>query len=136
MYKSYEKDPSKINEQNHGSVTGNEIVKVPEEKIRQQEELLHELGKIAGEDAVKLMREYFRRKNLSEETIEDKQLKRAVEILQEEPVWDNLLKKYHKDVKETQQEAKHVDEKEDMAVKRRLLEIELQNNDLPIPSAP
>ncbi len=136
MYKSYEKDPSKINEQNHGTVTGNEIVKVPEDKIRQQEELLHELGKIAGEDGVKLMKEFFRRKNLAEETIEDKQLKRAVEILQEDPVWDNLLKKYHKDVRETQQEAKVEDEKEDMAVKRRLLEIELQNNTLPIPSAP
>lgn len=136
MYKSYEKDPSKINEQNHGSVTGNEIIKVPDEKIAQQEQLLHELGKVAGEDAVKLMREFFRRKNLAEETIEDKQLKRAVEILQEEPVWENLLKKYHKDVKETQKEAKEIDEKEDLAIKRRLLEIELQNNTLPIPTAP
>jgi hypothetical protein len=137
MYKSYEKDPAKINEQNHGSVTGNEIIKVPPEKIQEQEQLLHEIGKVAGEDAVKLMKEYFRRKNASEETIEDTQLKRAVEILQEDPVWENILRKYHKDVKETQQEAKDtVENEEDMVVKKRLLEIELQNNTPSVPSTP
>ena len=138
MYKSYEKDPSKINEQNHGTVTGNEIIQIPSEKIQEQEQLLHEIGKIAGEDAVKLMKEYFRRKKASEETIEDIQLKKAVEILQEEPVWENILKKYHRDVKETQQEAKDntKTEDDDMAVKRRLLEIELQNNTPAVPSLP
>ncbi len=137
MYKSYEKDPSKINEQNHGTVTGNELVKIPPEKIQEQEELLHEVGKVAGEDAVKLMKEYFRRKNASEETVEDTQLKKAVEILQEDPVWENLIKKYHKDVKETQKEAKNDNvEEEEMAIKKRLLEIELQNNTSPVPSLP
>ncbi len=138
MYKSYEKDPSKINEQNHGTVTGNEMVQIPPEKIQEQEQLLHEIGKIAGEDAVKLMKEYFRRKKASEETMEDTQLKKAVEILQEEPVWENILKKYHRDVKETQQEAKDntKTEDDDMAVKRRLLEIELQNNTPAVPSLP
>jgi len=137
MYKSYEKDPSKINEQNHGTVTGNEMIRVPQEKIQEQEQLLHEIGKTAGEDAVKLMKEFFRRKNASEETIEDIQLQKAVEVFQEEPVWENLIKKYHKDVKETQKEAKENEtgEEED-AIKRRLLEIELQNNTPPIPSLP
>ncbi|HOK08143.1 MAG TPA: S41 family peptidase [Candidatus Hydrogenedens sp.] len=138
MYKSYEKDPSKINEQNHGSVTGNEIIQVPPEKIQEQEQLLHEVGKVAGEDAVKLMKEFFRRKNASEGTVEDTQLKKAVEILGEDPIWENLIKKYHKDVKETQKEAKNGSEKEDedSEVKRRLLEIELQNNTPPVPSLP
>ncbi|HOV33285.1 MAG TPA: S41 family peptidase [Candidatus Hydrogenedens sp.] len=137
MYKSYEKDPTKINEQNHGTVSGNEMVRISQEKIQEQEQLLNEIAKTAGEDAVKLMKEYFRRKNASEETIEDSQLKKTVEVLQEDPIWENLIKKYHKDVKETQKEAKdnNIGE-EDEAIKKRLLEIELQNNTPPVPSLP
>jgi len=63
MYQSYEDDPAMMDQQNHGSVTG---------------------------DAV------------TEETVEDVQFLRAVEILREEPVWENLLAKYHRDVHETQ----------------------------------
>jgi len=37
-----------------------------------------------------------------ENTVEDTQLARAVELLQEDPVFENLLKKYHKDTSETQ----------------------------------
>ena len=83
------------------------------------------------------MKEYFRRKNASEETIEDSQLKKTVEVLQEDPIWENLIKKYHKDVKETQKEAKdnNIGE-QDEAIKKRLLEIELQNNTPPVPSLP
>ncbi len=39
---------------------------------------------------------------VSDTTVEDVQLKRAVEILREDPVWTNLVKKYHKDTKITQ----------------------------------
>ncbi len=63
MRGSYEKDPSKQHEQNHGSITGNEM----------------------GED-----------------NVDDVQLRKAVEIIKEDPVWENLIKKYHKDTKETQ----------------------------------
>lgn len=63
MYRSYENDPAMINEQNHGSVTGNVM---------------------------------------DEDTVEDMQLLRAVEILREDAVWENLLLKYHRDVRETQ----------------------------------
>lgn len=38
----------------------------------------------------------------AEELVEDVQLQRAVEVLQEEPVWERLLAKYHRDVHETQ----------------------------------
>ena len=34
--------------------------------------------------------------------MEDLQLKRAVELLREDPVWENLLNKYHKAISETQ----------------------------------
>lgn len=63
MRDSFESDPSKQHEQNHGTVTGNK---------------------------------------LEEGMVEDVQLKRAVEILKEESVWDALINRYHKDVKITQ----------------------------------
>jgi carboxyl-terminal processing protease len=40
--------------------------------------------------------------DVDENTVEDVQLKRAVEVLREDAVWENLLKKYHKDTAETQ----------------------------------
>ncbi len=72
MIRSMENDPNKKNEQNHGSVTGNEV---------------------------------------TAETVEDVQLKRAVEILQENLVFSELVAKYHKDVKETQREASQASDK-------------------------
>jgi len=39
------------------------------------------------------------------DTVEDVQLQRAVEILAEDPLFDNLIAKYHKDTSETQVEA-------------------------------
>lgn len=38
----------------------------------------------------------------TEDSVEDTQLQRAVEILREDPVFENLLNKYHRDTKETQ----------------------------------
>jgi len=63
MRESYQDDPTKVNEQDHGSVTG---------------------GEATGE------------------TAEDLPLKRAVEILNEDTVFENLITKYHKDPNETQ----------------------------------
>lgn len=63
MRASYEKDPSKQHEQNHGAVTGNEM---------------------------------------AEGVVDDTQLRKAVEILKEDSVWENLIAKYHKDTKVTQ----------------------------------
>lgn len=63
MIESSKGETTNGNEQNHGTVTGNEA---------------------------------------TAETVEDVQLKRAVEILQENPVFDNLVAKYHKDTHETQ----------------------------------
>lgn len=126
MYKSYENDPNKVNEQNHGTVTGNELVRVPEEKKAEQEALLKEIGRVYGDDAVKLMTEYGTRKRATEETVEDVQLQRAVEILKEDSVWDNLIKKYHKDVKETQTAAKPEDIEKLSDAEKRLLDIQLR----------
>lgn len=63
MFDSVKNDPSKVNTQNHGTVTGDTI---------------------------------------TDKGAEDKQLQRAVEILQEDTVLDNLLNKYHRDTHETQ----------------------------------
>ncbi len=63
MYESYESDAALRHEQNHGSVTGNEV---------------------------------------TDDTVEDVQLKRAVEILREDDVFERLVARYHRDVSETQ----------------------------------
>lgn len=63
LHDSWEMNPANIDQQNHGSVTGNEV---------------------------------------TDTTVEDVQLKRAVEILREDAVWANLISKYHKDTKITQ----------------------------------
>jgi len=133
MYKSYESDPAKVNEQNHGSVTGNDLVRVTDDKKLEQDRLLHEIGLAYGEDAVKLMQEYSKRKRATDETVEDVQLKRAVEILSEDPVWENLLKRYHRDVRETQTAAKAEDVAKLSAAEQRLLEIQSKSEG---PAAP
>ena len=40
--------------------------------------------------------------NMAEDAVQDTTLERAVEIIREDAVFDNLLKKYHRDVRETQ----------------------------------
>jgi carboxyl-terminal processing protease len=42
---------------------------------------------------------------VTDKTVEDVQLKKAVEVLGEDGVWANLVKKYHRDVRETQMTA-------------------------------
>ena len=39
---------------------------------------------------------------VTDKTVEDVQLKKAVELIGEDGVWANLVKKYHRDVHETQ----------------------------------
>jgi carboxyl-terminal processing protease len=63
LISSYRDNPDMKNQQNHGTVTGDDK---------------------------------------TDETVEDIQLQKAVEILREDTVWDNLLQKYHKDTSETQ----------------------------------
>jgi len=79
MYKSYEADPTKMNEQNHGAVTGAAA---------------------------------------AEGLVEDLQLAKAVEIIKQDSVWDNLIKQYHKDVHETQVAAEENTKNEDLQKKK------------------
>ena len=58
--------------------------------------------KLYGDDAVKLMDEFAKRKRETDETTEDTQLLKAVEIIREGGAWADLLTKYHKDIHETQ----------------------------------
>jgi carboxyl-terminal processing protease len=62
MMNSYQGDPTRQNEQDHGRVTG----------------------------------------NMAEDAIQDPVLEKAVEIIRQEPVWDNIVRKFHRDVRETQ----------------------------------
>lgn len=50
--------------------------------------------------------------------VEDLQLAKAVEILKEDSVWDNLINKYHKDVHETQVAADENTANEDLSKKK------------------
>ncbi|MDZ4857728.1 MAG: S41 family peptidase [Candidatus Hydrogenedentes bacterium] len=63
MMGSWESDATKMDQQNHGSVTGDAVTDL---------------------------------------TVEDVQLQRAVEILSEDQAWEGILAKYHKDTKITQ----------------------------------
>jgi carboxyl-terminal processing protease len=91
MYKSYENDPTLMNQQNHGLE-----------------------GEGEGEDPVVL----------------DVQLQRALEILAEDSVWDNLLKKYHRDVRETQLTASAAANHQDEGQEDTSLEQEVQPEQL------
>ena len=47
---------------------------------------------------------------VTDTTVDDTQLRRAIEMLQEDAVWENLIKKYHRDVHETQMAAESAEE--------------------------
>jgi len=110
MYESYKDDAGKVNQQNHGAVTGNEpkegAVEAPQSKQavtgdEPKEEIVH-TGTVddplKGGTKVHLVTGDEPKEGM----VEDVQLKRAVEILTEDPVFDKLLAKYHKDTHETQ----------------------------------
>lgn len=60
---------------------------------------------------------------LEEDMVDDVQLKRAAELLREDPVWENLIKKYHRDVHETQMAAtKEGDESKTIAPEDLVIE--------------
>jgi len=79
-------------------------VEVPMDR-KQQNALLQQMYKSYEADA-KLMNEQnhggVTGNDVTEETVEDVQFKRCTEILFEDPVFENLLEKYHKDTHETQ----------------------------------
>ncbi len=101
MYRSYKDDATKMNEQNHGSVTGNPVTSA-EGETEEDKKFIEQAETLYGEDTGKIMREAIRLSRLEDQTIDDTQLKRAVEILHEDPLWEKLLEKYHLDVLETQ----------------------------------
>ena len=101
MYASYKDDPSKINEQNHGTVTGNEVIE-PEGELPEEREIADKVAALYGEELAEDVLQVLVRKRTLDMTIEDVQLKRAVEIFGESSVWEELVAKYHRAVSETQ----------------------------------
>ncbi len=87
MNRSFELDPMNNGMLNHGLISG---YKEPENAVRRPDAPAEETPA---------------------ELVEDLQLKRAVELLKEEPVWENLIKKYHRDVHETQMTAQAAEAK-------------------------
>ena len=102
MYKSYQYDPVKRNEQNHGTATGNTQEEDLPEETPEQHALLNKVLEVFGPDTGKALEAHLQRKREAAKLVEDLQLLRAVDILREDTVWENLLRKYHRDVHETQ----------------------------------
>jgi carboxyl-terminal processing protease len=72
----------------------------------------------------------------TDKTVEDIQLKRAVEVLGEDAVWGNLIKKYHRDVHETQMTAEAAEAaktKEQAAAEKSESAPEKTEPSLPVP---
>jgi carboxyl-terminal processing protease len=105
MYQSYESDPTRLNLQNHGAITGNAITEKPKEATESEKKLGEEIGKAYGSEAKKMLEQFMTKLKATTGGAEDLPLKRADELLREDPVWDNLMQKYHKDTSETQKAA-------------------------------
>lgn len=102
LYRSFEKDHTQKNLQNHGTVTGHAVSPVDEAAVAEEEALLSQVAAFYGEDVAKTLRESANLKERAEKTVEDLPLLKAVEVIQESGDWKATLEKYHKDVKETQ----------------------------------
>lgn len=105
MTSTYDDDPKLINKQNHGGVTGDEVVDVPDGPSEDELRVIEEVRKVMGDETADLLAKQGDRLREAKRTKEDRQLKRAVEILRESTVWAELLEKYHRDVHETQMAA-------------------------------
>lgn len=112
MFRSYEKDPSKRNKQNHGTASGNQVTEVNREDEDKEEALLAQVAAYYGEDVSNILRERVSLKERDEKTVEDLPLLRAVELIQESSDWPATFKKYHRDVSETQIAASTLDGEE------------------------
>ncbi len=89
MFRSFETDYEKVNLQNHGSVTGSPATLTDPREMRETWSAFQSSTAPLTDDEFDF-------------TVEDEQLKRAVEILREEMIWDDLVAKYHRAVAETQ----------------------------------
>ena len=103
FYVSYKDDPSKAkHDHNHGSVTGDDVVEVPEEPTEEELALIGQVTEVFSEDAGEWLAEYRKQYAATQRTIEDIQLQRAVEVLTEGLPWERLIAKYHRAISETQ----------------------------------
>lgn len=130
LYQSYKDDPSKINAQNHGSVTSDPVVEVPETPTPEEQALIEQVGTVFGDRASELLTEFRKQSAATKRTTEDSQLRKAVEVLKEDPVWDRLVAKYHRDVRETQTAAQEYKEESPLD---RFLGVGRNRNEVPDP---
>lgn len=102
LFRSYEKDPTKRNTQNHGTVSGHEVTEADPSETEKEEALLKEIAAYYGDDVANTLRNSVSLKERLERTVEDRPLLRAVELIQEAPDWTTTFRKYHRDISETQ----------------------------------
>ncbi|MBI2422004.1 MAG: S41 family peptidase [Candidatus Hydrogenedentes bacterium] len=108
MYRSYADDPGKLNKQNHGTVSGDPLSEEVVEQTEEEKRVLAEVERLFGAEPRELLYRAIPKKVLHDRTIDDVQLKKAVEIIQSDAVWTRILEKYHRDVRETQLSAEAV----------------------------
>ena len=104
---SASEDPALVHQQNHGTVTNGAAPAAPEktpEELEREQALLQTVEEEFGAEIAEKLREAAEAAQRPT-FVEDTQLQRAVEILQEDTVWERLIKKYHRDVHETQMAA-------------------------------
>ncbi len=102
LYRTFEKDHTQKNAQNHGSVTGHSVSAIDETANAEEEALLAQVSAFYGEDVSKTLRESISLKERTDKTVEDLPLFKAVEVIKESADWKATFEKYHRDVKETQ----------------------------------
>ncbi len=105
MTSTYEDNPELVLLLNHGSVTGDKVIEVPDGPSEEERRVIEEVRKVMGDETADLLAKQGDRLREQKRTKEDRQLRRAVDILRESSVWTELLQKYHRDVHETQMAA-------------------------------
>lgn len=136
MAASASKDPATVHEQNHGSITNGgtpEVAKTEEEKAR-EEELLVKIQEEFSAEAAQTLRDFVAT-NDAELVINDGQLQRAIEILKEDTVWEHLVKKYHRNVHETQMAAEDASDRSEEE-RRMTIEAAIGDTEAVPPHAP
>lgn len=115
LIQSASENPSPLHEQNHGSVTngGTSAADKTDEERQREEALIDSVEKEFGADVADSLKQAAAAA-AQPKLAEDTQLKRAVEIIGEDKVFENLLKKYHRDVHETQVAADTTSERSDI----------------------
>lgn len=112
MFRSMDEGPEFVNKQNHGRITGNVKEGAPEPSNPKSDEVSNS-GTDSGDSSLDRQTQIIevkigaKKEDLDEPKgyVNDTVLERAVTLLREEPSFETMIAKYHRDVHETQKMA-------------------------------